>query len=68
MTNEEYHLLSIDETYSIPRALILVIHNGKPSSSYQIDVYGYELPPFGQEVSEEKLNTPTDQLNKENEV
>lgn len=54
MTHEEYELLSIDATYDIPRALILVIQNGKPSVLYQLDVYGYELPPFGKEVDEIK--------------
>lgn len=45
MSNEQYEILHIDETYSVPRALILVLHNGRPSSVYQVDCFGYELPP-----------------------
>jgi hypothetical protein len=54
MSNEEYQLLAIDGTYDIPRALMLVTRNGKPSSLYQVDVYGYVLSPFSNDVSEEK--------------
>ncbi len=46
MNDTTYELLHIDESYGIPRALILVLHNDKPSCLYQIDCYGYELPPF----------------------
>lgn len=46
MSNETYELLHIDENYDIPRALILVLQNGRPSCLYQIDCYGYELSPF----------------------
>lgn len=46
MSNEQYEILHIDETYSVPRALILVLHNGRPSSVYQVDCFGYELPPY----------------------
>lgn len=33
MSNEEYQLLAIDETYEIPRALILVTQHGKPTAN-----------------------------------
>ena len=44
MSNEEYQLLSVDEARDIPRAMILVLTNGRPSAVYEVDIYGFELP------------------------
>lgn len=45
MSNEEYQILEImTGRTSIPRALVLVITNGKPTAIYELDVYGYECP------------------------
>lgn len=67
MSNEEYQLLSIDEARSTPRAMILVLANGKPSAIYEVDIYGYEAPDyiFETELESERLTKTQASLVKE---
>lgn len=46
MESIEYQILEIEQgrTY-VPRALVLQIKNNKPVAIYQLDVYGFEMPP-----------------------
>ena len=68
MNNETYELLSIDETYDVPRALILVLQNGRPSCLYQIDCYGYEFQvercEFGCKNAGDHYHDPTPKTDK----